>query len=139
LKEDLILLESVMRKDDIVFIPGEKEIYPVEDKRNFSFGNLDRVMEGSLRPGHFNGVAQVVSRLFDIVDPDFAYFGLKDFQQVAVIRNLVKQMESKVRIIAVPTVREKDGLAMSSRNQLLEPGIRKCTVQFSARYQKLQK
>lgn len=82
-------------------------------------------MEGVNRPGHFNGVGQVVSRLFDIVKPDRAYFGLKDFQQVAIIRELVRQTGCRVRIISCPIVRESDGLAMSSRNQLLEPDLRK--------------
>jgi len=83
------------------------------------------VMEGLHRPDHFNGVAQVVSRLFDIVKPDFAYFGRKDFQQLAIIKELVRQTGSKVKIISCPIIRENDGLAMSSRNQLLEPDVRR--------------
>jgi pantoate--beta-alanine ligase len=123
--QDLNLLEKVLREKDIVFTPEIKEIYPEEDKRVFSFGNLDKVMEGVNRPGHFNGVAQVISRLFDIVKPDRAYFGLKDFQQVAIIRELVRQTGCRIRIISCPIVRESDGLAMSSRNQLLEKDLRK--------------
>lgn len=122
---DLILLKSVLRKNDIVFTPSDKEIYPQPDTRIFSFGNLDNVMEALHRPGHFNGVAQVVSRLFDIVTPDLAFFGLKDFQQVAVIREMVRQLGYNVKIVGNPIVREPDGLAMSSRNRLLEPEMRR--------------
>jgi len=125
IETDLHLLKKVLRKSDIVFYPDDKEIYPFEDKRVFHFGNLENVMEALHRPGHFNGVAQVVSRLFEIVNPDIAYFGMKDFQQVAVIKELVKQTGYKVRIVGSPIVRESDGLAMSSRNRLLEPEIRK--------------
>ncbi|MBP1673953.1 MAG: pantoate--beta-alanine ligase [Bacteroidetes bacterium] len=125
LNDDLILLKEALRGNDLVFTPDEKEIYPVEDKRVFLFGNLDNVMEALQRPGHFNGVGQVVSRLFDIVKPDMAFFGQKDFQQLAVIKELVRQTGSKVKIIGNPIIREDDGLAMSSRNRLLDPEIRK--------------
>lgn len=104
---------------DIVFCPTVQEVYPKPDTRLFDFGMLDRVMEGEHRPGHFNGVAQVVSRLFDIVKPDKAYFGEKDFQQLAIIRALVKQLALNVEIIAMPIVREGSGLALSSRNERL--------------------
>jgi pantoate--beta-alanine ligase len=123
-ESDLKMLGPVLRYSDIVFTPGVKEIYPEEDTRKFEFGNLDNVMESLHRPGHFNGVAQVVSRLFEIVKPDIAFFGLKDFQQLAVIKYLVRQTNNKVKIIPCPIIREKDGLAMSSRNRLLEPEIR---------------
>ena len=121
---DLKLLKKVMRENDLVFTPDVNEIYPQEDKREFHFGNLDNVMEALHRPGHFNGVAQVVSRLFEIVKPDIAIFGMKDFQQLAVIKALVKQTGNKVKIIGNPIIRENDGLAMSSRNRLLDPEIR---------------
>ena len=122
---DCELLEKILREKDIVFIPTVQEIYPEEDKRIFLFGNLDKVMEALHRPGHFNGVAQVVTRLFDIVEPDIAFFGMKDFQQLAVVKTVVQQTGNKVEIIGSPIIREKDGLALSSRNRLLEPGIRK--------------
>jgi pantoate--beta-alanine ligase len=121
LGKDIELLETVLRKDDLLFTPDDKEVYPAEDKRVFQFGNLDNVMEAVIRPGHFNGVAQVVSRLFAIVRPDFAYFGQKDFQQLAVIKKLVPQTGLNIKIIGNPIIREEDGLAMSSRNSLLEP------------------
>jgi pantoate--beta-alanine ligase len=125
LERDLELLAGVMRENDIVFNPPDSEIYPEHDTRIFDFGNLGNVMEGLKRPGHFNGVGQVVSRLFDIVKPDYAWFGQKDFQQLAIIKELVRQTGQKVKIIGNPIIREADGLAMSSRNRLLEPGIRK--------------
>lgn len=125
LSADLGKLGTVLRENDMVFTPDDKEIYPVTDNRVFHFGNLDNVMEALYRPGHFNGVAKVVSRLFDIVQPDVTFFGLKDFQQIAVIRDLVRQKRYNVRIAGIPIVREPDGLAMSSRNKLLEPETRK--------------
>jgi len=124
-EKDLTLLKRVLRPNDMAFMPDVKEVYPEEDKRQFNFGNLDHVMEALHRPGHFNGVAQVVSRLFEIVKPDVAVFGQKDFQQLAVIKELIRQTGSKIRIIGNPIIREDDGLAMSSRNTLLEPDIRK--------------
>jgi pantoate--beta-alanine ligase len=125
IEDDLKMLAGVLRENDLVFTPDDHEMYPESDRRVFHFGNLDRVMEALHRPGHFNGVAQVVSRLFDIVRPDIAWFGQKDFQQLAVIRSLVKQMHYRIRIVGNPIIREEDGLAMSSRNRLLEPAIRK--------------
>jgi pantoate--beta-alanine ligase len=124
-KKDIDLLAGVLRESDIIFIPPAEEIYPEKDTRVFSFGNLGSVMEGAHRPGHFNGVAQVVSRLFDIAEPDVAYFGQKDFQQLAIIKELERQRGDKIKIKSCPTVREEDGLAMSSRNMLLEPEHRK--------------
>ena len=119
LEKDLKLLEPTGCQ--IVFAPEPEEIYPEPDTRKFDFGELETVMEGKHRPGHFTGVAQVVSKLFDIVKPDRAYFGQKDFQQLAVIKQLVKQLQLPVEIVACPIIREKSGLALSSRNQLLSP------------------
>ena len=120
---DIALLEKAGA--DFAFMPSVEEIYPEKDTRIFDFGQLDKVMEGPSRPGHFNGVAQVVSRLFDIVGCDTAYFGEKDFQQIAIIREMVRQLNYPIRIVACPIVRESDGLAMSSRNLLLTPEHRK--------------
>ena len=119
---DLKMLEE--NGCDYVFAPSVEEMYPEEDQRVFDFGMLDKVMEGTHRPGHFNGVAQIVSKLFDVVQPDRAYFGEKDFQQLAIIRCMVKMSGYHVLIIACPIIREKDGLAMSSRNTLLNPSQR---------------
>jgi pantoate--beta-alanine ligase len=103
----------------IAFAPEVEEMYPEPDTRQFSFAPLDEVMEGPFRPGHFNGVAQIVSKLFYAVEPDRAYFGEKDFQQLAIIREMVRQLGLKLDIVGCPIVREEDGLAMSSRNMLL--------------------
>jgi pantoate--beta-alanine ligase len=110
---------------DAVFMPSVEEIYPEKDERVFDFGYLDKILEGAHRPGHFNGVAQVVSRLFDIVEPHRAYFGNKDYQQVMIIKALVKMLKLDIDVIACPTLREQDGLAMSSRNTLLSAEERK--------------
>lgn len=109
----------------IVFTPSVDEMYPEPDNRKFDFGNLDKYMEGKFRPGHFNGVARVVVRLFEIVSPHKAYFGLKDFQQLSIIKKLTRDLKFDIQIIACPTIREHDGLAMSSRNSLLSPEQRK--------------
>lgn len=106
---------------DLVFIPSVKEMYPGPVTEKYDFGPLEQVMEGAYRPGHFNGVAIVVKKLFDIFQPDRAYFGEKDFQQLAIIRALVKMKNIPVEIVPCPTVREADGLAMSSRNRRLSP------------------
>lgn len=102
-----------------VFAPSVEEIYPEPDTRSFSYAPLDTVMEGKYRPGHFNGVCQIVSKLFFIVEPHCAYFGEKDFQQLAIIREMVKRLDMSVQIIGCPIVREEDGLALSSRNARL--------------------
>lgn len=127
-KEDLRLYPKTPREDldllreigvDIAFMPEVEEMYPEPDTREFDFGNLDKVMEGKYRPGHFNGVAQIVSKLFVFVEPNRAYFGEKDFQQLAIIRQMVKQLSMPIEIVGVPIVREESGLAMSSRNERL--------------------
>ncbi len=105
---------------DIAFLPTVEEMYPERDTRVFNLGAVAEVMEGAMRPGHFNGVAQVVSRLFAMVEPDRAYFGEKDFQQIAVIRRMVELEKFPVEIVACPIKREADGLAMSSRNVRLD-------------------
>jgi pantoate--beta-alanine ligase len=110
---------------DIIFTPEVEEMYPKPDTREFDFGSMATVMEGRFRPGHFNGVAQIVSKLFDIVNPNKAYFGEKDFQQVAIIRKMVDMLKINVKIISCPIVREESGLAKSSRNELLTPEERK--------------
>ncbi|MCW3075477.1 MAG: pantoate--beta-alanine ligase [Bacteroidetes bacterium] len=104
---------------DIVFMPSAQEMYPEKDERVFDFGYLDKILEGDHRPGHFNGVAQIVSRLFDIVKPDKAFFGSKDYQQVMIIKALVELLHYTTEIVTCPTLRDPDGLAMSSRNTLL--------------------
>ena len=117
LDEDVRLAEACGA--DYVFAPAVEEIYPEPDTRVFEFPPVTTVMEGARRPGHFNGVCQVVSRLFTIVTPDNAYFGEKDWQQIAVIKQLVDYMNSNITIVECPIIREADGLAMSSRNKLL--------------------
>lgn len=128
--EDLIRYPRTLEKDcrllenegcDFIFAPDVEEMYPGGEKPKVEvdFGMLDKVMEGKFRPGHFNGVAIVVKRLFDIIDPSRAYFGKKDFQQLAVIRHLVKTMKLPLEIVSCNTIREPDGLAMSSRNMRL--------------------
>src|SRR5574344_178407 len=129
LDADCKLLES--EKADYVFAPSVEDMYPTPDERQFSFPPVDSVMEGERRPGHFNGVCQVVSRLFYIVRPTRAYFGEKDFQQIAVIKAMVKSVGIGVQIVDCPIVREEDGLALSSRNQLLSPEERKIAVNIS--------
>lgn len=117
---------------DIVFMPSVEDIYPEPDTRVFDFGLVDKVMEGATRPGHFNGVAQVVSRLFDLVRPKRAYFGEKDFQQIAVIKAMVEQLAIDIEIVECTIVRGEDGLALSSRNELLTPEHRKAAPHIYA-------
>lgn len=122
LEADCRLLESC--RADYVFAPEVEEMYPVPDTRAFEFPPVSTVMEGAHRPGHFNGVCQVVSRLFYIVRPHRAYFGEKDWQQIAVVKAMVNYLGLAVAIVECPIVRDTDGLARSSRNALLTPGER---------------
>jgi len=123
LENDLQLLKEA--GCSYVFTPTVEEIYPEPDNRIFDFGYLDTVMEGANRPGHFNGVGQIVSKLLTLIPADKAYFGMKDFQQVAIIKQLVKIINSDTEIVKCPIIRESDGLAKSSRNALLTKEHRK--------------
>lgn len=120
---DAAMLESC--GVDIAFMPTVEDVYPEPDTRVFHLGPVAEVMEGAMRPGHFNGVCQIVSKLFAMVEPDRAYFGEKDFQQIAVIRAMVKQLGFNLEIVQCPCVREADGLAKSSRNVRLTPVVRR--------------
>lgn len=113
-EEDVLKLKEV--QCDVLFAPSVEEMYPEPVLERFDFGHLDKVMEGRHRPGHFNGVAVVVRKLFEIIAPTKAYFGLKDYQQLKIIQTMVEKLDMKIDIIPCPTLREKDGLAMSSRN-----------------------
>lgn len=132
-KEDLATYPRTLEADaallekegvDILFAPGVSDVYPQEDTRIFDLGGLDRCGEGPRRPGHFNGVAQVVTRLFDIVRPQYAFFGEKDYQQLAIVRHFTKALGYNIEIVGCPIMREADGLAKSSRNTLLTAGQR---------------
>ena len=115
----------------LVFAPSVEEMYPEPDTRQFGYAPLDTVMEGAFRPGHFNGVCQIVSKLFDAVKPHRAYFGEKDFQQLAIIREMVRQMKFDLEIVGCPIVREEDGLALSSRNARLSSDERENALNIS--------
>ena len=121
--KDIALIQNAFADDAklIIFLPDVIEIYPNKIEKSYDFGNLSLVMEAQHRPGHFDGVGMVLERFFDIVQPTKAYFGEKDFQQLAVVRNLVKQLKLPLQIIGCPIVREANGLAMSSRNERLTP------------------
>jgi pantoate--beta-alanine ligase len=116
-EKDIAMLEAA--GCDVLYMPDLKDVYPENDTRQFDFGYLDTILEGEHRPGHFNGVGQVVSILLEGVKPDKAYFGIKDYQQVMVVKELVKQLKLPTEILACPILREADGLAMSSRNTRL--------------------
>ena len=129
LDADCVLLEA--NNTTIVFVPTVQEVYPEPDTRTFSYPPTDTVMEGAFRPGHFNGVCQIVSKLFMYVEPDKAYFGEKDFQQIAVIKAMVNDLKFPLQICPCPIVREKDGLALSSRNTLLSDEERYIALNIS--------
>ena len=135
-EQDIEMLEEV--QCDLVFMPSYDEVYANDIQDNFTFGSLETVMEGAFRPGHFAGVAQIVSRLFRMVQPDIAFFGQKDFQQYVIIKDLVKQMQLPIQIEACPIVREESGLAMSSRNQRLSDKEKKEAANIYKTLQKAQ-
>jgi pantoate--beta-alanine ligase len=118
---------------DVLFLPNVKEIYPngLEQKKPFNFGFIANILEGAFRPGHFNGMAQVVQRLLKIVKPDMLFMGQKDYQQQLIVGQLIEKIKLPTRLVMCPTVREKDGLAMSSRNTRLDETSRKLAVQIS--------
>lgn len=129
LEADCELLEKL--NADVVFSPSVEEIYPEKDNRTFSYPPIDTVMEGARRPGHFNGVCQIVSKLFYYTQPTRAYFGEKDFQQIAVIRAMLEDLKLDIELCPCPIVREENGLALSSRNQLLSIEERKIATNIS--------
>ena len=129
LEADCSLLEQCGAA--FAFAPSVEEMYPEPDTRQFSYAPLDTVMEGKFRPGHFNGVCQIVSKLFEAVKPDRAYFGEKDFQQLAIIREMVRQLKFPLEIVGCPIVREEDGLALSSRNARLSAEERQQALKIS--------
>ena len=132
LMRDAELLSSI--NADFIFAPTPEEMYTSEEMNTtfqFDFGGLDQVMEGKMRPGHFNGVVQVVSKLFYMVQPDRAYFGEKDYQQLAIIRRMKDVMHFDIQIIGCPIVREASGLALSSRNERLSPAEKETAVNIS--------
>ena len=130
---DIEMLESV--GCNVLFCPSNEEVYPEKSRIKFDFGPLEQLMEGKFRPGHFSGVATVVSKLFNIVQPSKAYFGQKDFQQFKIVECLVQELKFNVQLRCVPIQREKDGLAMSSRNMRLDNEQRRNAVVF---YESLQ-
>lgn len=122
-EDDIKKLEEV--KCDVLFIPGVAEMYNSTEKWNIELGNLDKILEGKIRPGHYQGVTQIVKKLFDTINPHYAFFGQKDYQQFMVISYMVKKLRVKIKLVLCPIIRESDGLAMSSRNIYLSPPDRK--------------
>ncbi|QSE98609.1 pantoate--beta-alanine ligase [Fulvivirga lutea] len=135
-ERDIELLKSV--GCDALFMPHADEVYRESTLLKFNFGELESVMEGVHRPGHFNGVALIVSKLFHLVNPDFAYFGQKDLQQLTIIKQLVKDLSFPVQIVSVPTVREESGLAKSSRNERLSEDGKNVAAQINKRLKELE-
>ena len=119
IEEDLEKLRAY--KCDILFLPEVEEMYNSSEFWKISLGDLDKILEGKIRPGHYQGVTQIVKKLFDTLKPDFAFFGQKDYQQIMVIAHMVKKLKIEVKLIICPIIRERDGLAMSSRNVYLSP------------------
>lgn len=117
LEDDLQKLKAV--KCDILFLPEAEEMYDSTEYWNIELGNVDKILEGKIRPGHYQGVTQIVKKLFDTLTPDYAFFGQKDYQQIMVISYMIKKLEINVHLVICPIIREKDGLAMSSRNLYL--------------------
>ena len=122
-EDDIRKLEKV--NCDVLFIPAVTEMYNSAEKWNIELGNLDNILEGKIRPGHYQGVTQIVKKLFDTIYPDYAFFGQKDYQQFMVISYMVKKLKVKIKLVLCPIIRESDGLAMSSRNIYLSPSERK--------------
>jgi len=131
LKNDIEMLSSV--QTTVLFVPDVEEIYPkgLDTAPDLNFGQLATVLEGAFRPGHFDGMAQVVHRLLDIVKPDQLFMGQKDFQQLTIVRSMLKQLKHKTTLVVCPIIREQDGLAMSSRNRRLTPAYREKAVLLS--------
>ncbi len=121
--DDIRKLEEV--NCHVLFIPGVNEMYSSDEKWNIELGNLDKILEGKIRPGHYQGVTQIVKKLFDTINPHYAFFGQKDYQQFIVISYMVKKLFVKIKLVLCPIIRETDGLAMSSRNIYLSPDDRK--------------
>jgi pantoate--beta-alanine ligase len=132
IEEDLKKLRAF--KCDVLFLPEVDEMYNSSEFWKIELGNLDKILEGKIRPGHYQGVTQIVKKLFDTVQPDYAFFGQKDYQQIMVITHMVKKLKIRVKLVICPIIREDDGLAMSSRNVYLLPGER---IQALALYKSL--
>jgi pantoate--beta-alanine ligase len=136
LDKDVALLAST--QCNVVFAPSVDEVYPQPDNTKFDFGEIEKVMEGKFRPGHFNGVAVVVRRLFEIVRPDLAFFGEKDFQQLTIIKRMVQLLNLPMKIVGCPTLPDTDGLALSSRNTMLSAEERASALKIPALLKKVK-